>query len=46
VGNEIKVFEMRSRGLPLEQIAELLDMSVEGISKISRKVNKKIMKVI
>jgi len=46
VGNEIEVFEMRSRGIPLEQIAESLNMSVEGIKKISRKVNNKISKVL
>ena len=42
VGNELKVFDLRSQGVPLEEIAEHLDMSVEGIKKISRKVNRKI----
>ena len=46
VGDEIFVFEYRSQGLPLEQIAEILDMSVDGVKKISRKVNKKIIKVL
>ena len=46
VGNEIQVFELRSRGIPLERIAEELHMSVEGIKKVSRKVNKKIIRVL
>ena len=46
VGNEISVFELRSKGIPLEEIAETLNMSVEGIKKISRKVNRKISKVL
>lgn len=46
VGNEIQVFELRSRGMPLERIAEELNMSVEGIKKISRKVNNKIIRVL
>lgn len=46
VGNEISVFELRSKGMPLEEIAETLNMSVEGIKKISRKVNRKISKVL
>ena len=45
VGNEQELFELRSRGIPLERIAEQLNMSVEGVKKISRKVNNKIMKV-
>ena len=46
VGDELFVFEYRSRGIPLEQIAEVLNLSVDGVKKISRKVNKKIMRVI
>ena len=46
VGNELKVFELRSQGVPLEEIAERLDMSVEGIKKVSRKVNNKISRVL
>ena len=46
VNNEVQVFELRSQGKPLEEIAEMLDMSVEGIKKISIKVNKKISKVL
>jgi len=45
VGNEIRVFDLRSQGVPLEEIAELLDMSVTHIGRISQRVNKKIKKV-
>ena len=46
VGNEQQVFELRSQGISLEEIAESLNMSVEGIKKISRKVNNKISRVL
>lgn len=46
VGDELFVFEYRSQGIPLEDIAEILNLSVDGVKKISRKVNKKIMRVI
>lgn len=45
VGNEIRVFELRSKGVPLEQIAEELNMSYEGIKKVSQKVNRKIDRI-
>lgn len=43
--NEMPIFEMRSRGIPLEEIAEALDMSVENVKRISRKVNNKIIRI-
>ena len=46
VGTEKQVFELRSQGIPLEQIAEILNMSVEGVKKVSRKVNNKIIRVL
>ena len=45
VGNELEVFDLRSRGIPLEIIAEQINLSIDGVKKISRKVNKKIMRV-
>ena len=45
VCNEACVFEMRSHGMSLEEIAEILNMSVDGVKKISRKVNRKIIRV-
>ena len=44
-GTEREVFELRSIGVPLEHIAELMHLSVDGVKKISRKVNSKIIKV-
>ena len=46
VGSEKTLFELRSQGVPLERIAEMLDMSVDGIYKVSRKVNRKINKTL
>lgn len=46
VGSEMELFELRSQGVPLEEIAEHLDMSVDGIKKVSKRVNKKIIKVL
>ena len=45
VGNEKEVFDLRSRGIPLETIAEQINLSIDGVKKISRKVNRKIMRV-
>ncbi len=45
VNDEVQVFELRSQGLTLEDIAETLNMSVTGIYKVSQKVNKKIQRV-
>lgn len=46
VGNELALFELRSDGVPIEQIAEMLERSVDGTKKISQKVNRKIIKVL
>lgn len=46
VGNESDVFELRSQGISLEKIAEILNMSPEGIKKVSKKVNNKISRVL
>lgn len=46
VNDEIAVFEMRSQGLPLEEIAERLNITYGGIKQISRKVNRKIAVVL
>ena len=43
--NEMPIFEMRSQGIPLEEIAESLNMSVENVKRISRKVNSKIIRI-
>lgn len=46
VNDEIQVFEMRSKGCTMEEIAEMLNISIDKAYKISRKVKKKILKVI
>lgn len=46
VDMERPVFEMRCAGVPLERIAEDLNITIDGIKKISRKINKKINKVL
>ena len=46
VNMEKDVFELRSQGMSLELIAEMLNMSVDGIKRVSRKVNKKIGRVL
>lgn len=46
VGIESDVFELRSQGIPIEEIAEELNMSVDGIKKVSRRVNKKIIRIL
>ena len=46
VNHEIDVFEMRSKGIPLEQIAEYTGFTIDGIKKVSRQVNAKINRVI
>lgn len=45
VGNEQEIFDLRSQGMPLETIAEMLNLSIDGAKRISRKVNNKIIKV-
>lgn len=45
VNFEKPLFEMRANGMTLEQIAEILDISVDYARKISQKVNRKILKV-
>lgn len=45
VNAEKDVFNFRSQGLSLEEIAEILNLSVDGTKKISQKVNNKIARV-
>lgn len=46
VGVEKEIFELRSQGIPLEEVAEKVNMSVDGAKKASRRVNKKILRLI
>lgn len=46
VNLEIKLFEERAKGISLEQIAEDLHISYDYVRQLTRKVNKKILKVL
>ena len=46
VGCERDIFDLRSQGIPLEAIAESLNLSIDGTKRISRKVNSKIIRIL
>ena len=46
VGCEKELFDLRSQGVPLERIAEALNMTIDGTKRISRKVNDKITRIM
>ena len=46
VNLESEVFEMRAKGIPLEAIAEALNISADTARKYSQRVNRKIGKVL
>lgn len=46
VNLELDVFDLRSRGYTLQEIADKLNVSIEWCRNISRRVNKKIDKVL
>lgn len=46
VNLEAEVFEMRAKGIPLEVIAEVLNISADTAKKYSQRINKKIGKVL
>ena len=43
--DESTLFEYRARNIPPEQCAELMNVSVSTIKRLSRKVNNKIIRV-
>lgn len=43
--DERTLFELRSRNISLEQCAEIMNVSISTIKRMSRKVNSKIMRV-
>lgn len=43
--DERTLFEYRSKNMPLEQCAELMNVSVSTVKRLSRKVNSKIIRV-
>ena len=46
VGKEYSVFELRSQGKSLTQVADFLGISIDKAKKLSQRVNKKIRRVI
>ena len=46
VNLEIQIFEQRAKGVTLEELAENLNISYDYARHLSRKVNKKILKVL
>lgn len=46
VNLEIQIFEQRAKGVTLEALAENLNISYDYARHLSRKVNKKILKVL
>lgn len=44
--DERTLFEYRSREYPLERCAELMNVSVSTVKRMSRRVNSKIIRVI
>lgn len=43
--DEEVLFNLRAKNVPLEQCAEIMNVSISTVKRISRKVNKKIIKV-
>ena len=43
--DERTLIEYRSKNIPLEQCAELMNVSVSTVKRLSRKVNAKIIRV-
>lgn len=46
VNYELPLFEMRSKGMTLEEIAESLHISIDTARKTSQKVNRKIGRLL
>lgn len=46
VGDESYVFELRSHGISLGQIADFLGISIDRTKKLSQSVNRKIKRVL
>ena len=43
---ELDFFELRARNVPIQQIAEILNISTGKADKLSRKVKNKIIRVL
>lgn len=43
---QLEFFNLRAKNIPIEQIAELMNISVGKANKLSRKVKDKVIRVI
>lgn len=43
--DERQLFELRARNVPLERCAELMNVSMSTVKRMSRRVNSKIIRV-
>ena len=46
VNDEKDIFNLRGQGLSLEEVAEVLELPIDTVKKISGKVNKKIKRIM
>jgi len=44
--DELKLFRLRSKAMPLEDCAEEMNVSVSTVKRLSRRVNDKIERVV
>ena len=43
--DELFLFELRAKDIPLEQCAEIMNLSISAVKAKSRKINRKIEKI-
>lgn len=46
VNDEKDIFNLRGQGLSIEEVAEVLELPIDTVKKISGKVNKKIKRIM
>ena len=42
---ELKLFEYRAKNIPLETCAEIMNVSISTVKRISRRINNKIIRI-
>ena len=42
---ELKLFECRAKNIPLETCAEIMNVSISTVKRISRRINNKIIRI-
>ena len=43
--DECALFELRAKGIPLEECAEIMNLSISAIKSKSQKINRKIQRI-